>query len=150
MLDKMCTYSKLLYDITGISQKCHPISLFSFFSKCWSDFWSSACSSLWVWLKVIFGLLTIDKHLGSFEWLFERETNTFQCFAYSDGCLKDAASSAYAKTCAPYHTWAVRTAAYAGMYALPTRDQLLLKLNETGKLLLLSTVNSWLSGGELR
>lgn len=47
--------------------------------------------------------------------------------------LKDAASSAYAKTCAPYHTWAVRTAAYAGMYALPTRDQLLLKLNETGK-----------------
>lgn len=49
----------------------------------------------------------------------------------NDGCLKDAASSAYAKTCAPYHTWAVRTAVYAGMYALPTRDQLLLKLNET-------------------
>ncbi|KAH6802112.1 Glycolipid transfer protein family protein [Perilla frutescens var. frutescens] len=49
----------------------------------------------------------------------------------NDCCLKDAASSAYAKTCAPYHSWAVRTAAYAGMYALPTRDQLLLKLNET-------------------
>ncbi|KAL0446896.1 UNVERIFIED_CONTAM: ACD11protein [Sesamum latifolium] len=47
------------------------------------------------------------------------------------GCLKEAASTAYAKTCAPYHTWAVRTAVYAGMYGLPTRDQLLLKLNET-------------------
>ncbi|KAL0408849.1 UNVERIFIED_CONTAM: ACD11protein [Sesamum radiatum] len=48
-----------------------------------------------------------------------------------NGCLKEAASTAYAKTCAPYHTWAVRTAVYAGMYGLPTRDQLLLKLNET-------------------
>ncbi|KAL6566395.1 hypothetical protein OROGR_002010 [Orobanche gracilis] len=56
----------------------------------------------------------------------------FQNFLSSDGCyLKEAASTAYAKTCAPYHTWAVRTAVYAGMYALPTRDQLLLKLNET-------------------
>lgn len=40
---------------------------------------------------------------------------------------------AYAKVCAPYHTWAVRTAVSAGMCALPTRDQLLMKLNETGK-----------------
>ncbi|KAL1568454.1 ACD11 protein-like [Salvia divinorum] len=56
----------------------------------------------------------------------------FQNFLSSnDYCLKDAASTAYAKTCAPYHSWAVRTAAYAGMYALPTRDQLLVKLNET-------------------
>ncbi|XP_057810617.1 ACD11 homolog protein-like isoform X2 [Salvia miltiorrhiza] len=55
----------------------------------------------------------------------------FQNFLSSnDYYLKDAASTAYAKTCAPYHTWAVRTAAYAGMYALPTRDQLLVKLNE--------------------
>ncbi|XP_047959551.1 ACD11 homolog protein-like [Salvia hispanica] len=56
----------------------------------------------------------------------------FQNFLSSnDYCLKDAASAAYAKTCAPYHSWAVKTAAYAGMYALPTRDQLLVKLNET-------------------
>ncbi|KAL3636097.1 hypothetical protein CASFOL_020644 [Castilleja foliolosa] len=56
----------------------------------------------------------------------------FQNFLSSDDCnLKEAASTAYTKTCAPYHTWAVRTAAYAGMYALPTRDQLLLKLNES-------------------
>ncbi|XP_042019764.1 ACD11 homolog protein-like [Salvia splendens] len=58
----------------------------------------------------------------------------FQNFLSSnDYCLKDAASAAYAKTCAPYHSWAVKTAAYAGMYALPTRDQLLVKLNETEK-----------------
>lgn len=48
-----------------------------------------------------------------------------------DPSLKEAASSAYAKTCAPYHSWAVRTAASAGMYALPTREGLLIKLNET-------------------
>ncbi|XP_019066993.1 ACD11 homolog protein isoform X2 [Solanum lycopersicum] len=50
---------------------------------------------------------------------------------YSDDSLKEAASMAYAKVCAPYHTWAVRTAVSAGMCALPTRDQLLIKLNET-------------------
>jgi hypothetical protein len=44
------------------------------------------------------------------------------------------ASTAYAEVCAPYHTWAVRTAVYAGMYTLPTREQLFLKLNETGNL----------------
>ncbi|XP_060187268.1 ACD11 homolog protein isoform X2 [Lycium barbarum] len=49
-----------------------------------------------------------------------------------DDSLKEAASMAYAKVCAPYHTWAVRTAVSAGMCALPTRDQLLMKLNETG------------------
>ncbi|KAK8686780.1 hypothetical protein V6N13_125798 [Hibiscus sabdariffa] len=48
-----------------------------------------------------------------------------------DYSLKNAASAAYAQVCAPYHTWAVRTAVSAGMYTLPTRDELLLKLNET-------------------
>ncbi|XP_042032754.1 ACD11 homolog protein-like [Salvia splendens] len=56
----------------------------------------------------------------------------FQNFLNSDDpSLKEAATSAYAETCAPYHTWAVRTAASAGMYALPTREQLLVKMNET-------------------
>ncbi|KAG6398942.1 hypothetical protein SASPL_140414 [Salvia splendens] len=64
--------------------------------------------------------------------LFDNATYTYGA-AHSDYCLKDAASAAYAKTCAPYHSWAVKTAAYAGMYALPTRDQLLVKLNETEK-----------------
>ncbi|XP_021299887.1 ACD11 homolog protein [Herrania umbratica] len=45
--------------------------------------------------------------------------------------LREAASTAYAQVCAPYHTWAIRTAVSAGMYTLPTREQLLLKLNET-------------------
>ncbi|KAM0047650.1 putative glycolipid transfer protein [Helianthus debilis subsp. tardiflorus] len=47
--------------------------------------------------------------------------------------LKTAATTAYQQTCAPYHTWAVRTAASAGMCTLPTREQLLLNLNETDK-----------------
>uniref|UniRef100_A0A7N0TCS9 Glycolipid transfer protein domain-containing protein n=1 Tax=Kalanchoe fedtschenkoi TaxID=63787 RepID=A0A7N0TCS9_KALFE len=56
----------------------------------------------------------------------------FEQFLTSDDyCLKEAASTAYAEVCAPYHTWAVRTAVSAGMYALPTREQLLIKLNET-------------------
>lgn len=56
----------------------------------------------------------------------------FKNFLCSDHCsLKEAASTAYAEVCAPYHTWAVRTAVSTGMYALPTREQLLLKLNET-------------------
>lgn len=51
------------------------------------------------------------------------------------GCsLKEAASTAYAQVCAPYHTWAVRKAVFFGMYALPTREQLIVKLNETGEL----------------
>lgn len=51
----------------------------------------------------------------------------------SDYYLKGAATTAYGQVCAPYHSWAVRTAVAAGMYALPTREQLLLKLNETSK-----------------
>ncbi|KAF8378461.1 hypothetical protein HHK36_029801 [Tetracentron sinense] len=56
----------------------------------------------------------------------------FEQFLSSDECsLREAASTAYAQACAPYHTWAIRTAVFAAMYALPTREQLLLKLNET-------------------
>ncbi|KAA8532717.1 hypothetical protein F0562_032750 [Nyssa sinensis] len=58
----------------------------------------------------------------------------FENFLSADHCsLKEAASTAYAQVCAPYHTWAVRTAVSAGMCALPTREQLLVKLNETDK-----------------
>ncbi|GLT76632.1 hypothetical protein SLA2020_482820 [Shorea laevis] len=45
--------------------------------------------------------------------------------------LKDVASTAYGQVCAPYHSWALRTAVYAGMCTIPSRDQLLLRLNET-------------------
>ncbi|CAA7020567.1 unnamed protein product [Microthlaspi erraticum] len=56
----------------------------------------------------------------------------FEQFLMTDEySLKDAATTAYTQVCAPFHTWAVRTAVYAGMYTLPTRDQLLLRLDET-------------------
>ncbi|KAI6686196.1 hypothetical protein NL676_032109 [Syzygium grande] len=53
-----------------------------------------------------------------------------QFLSSHDNSLKEAATTAYSRVCAPYHSWAVRTAVYTGMYALPSRDQLLLKLNE--------------------
>ncbi|KAJ0974910.1 hypothetical protein J5N97_016875 [Dioscorea zingiberensis] len=54
-----------------------------------------------------------------------------QFLSSDDNSLREAASNAYAQTCAPYHPWAVRKAVGAGMYALPTREQLILNLNET-------------------
>ncbi|PKI61944.1 hypothetical protein CRG98_017670 [Punica granatum] len=54
-----------------------------------------------------------------------------QFLSSNDYSLKNAATTAYSRVCAPYHTWAVRTAVYAGMYTLPSREQLLLKLHET-------------------
>lgn len=47
--------------------------------------------------------------------------------------LKDPASKAYTQVFAPYHGWAIRKAVSAGMYALPTRQQLMIKLNEDGE-----------------
>lgn len=47
--------------------------------------------------------------------------------------LKDPASKAYEQVLAPYHGWAIRKAVSAGMYVLPTKEQLLKKLNEDGK-----------------
>lgn len=47
--------------------------------------------------------------------------------------LRDPASKAYAQVFAPHHGWAIRKAVAAGMYALPTKEQLLKKLNEDGK-----------------
>ncbi|KAJ6921237.1 hypothetical protein NC652_015216 [Populus alba x Populus x berolinensis] len=44
--------------------------------------------------------------------------------------LKGPASKAYAQVFAPHHGWAIRKAVAAGMYALPTKAQLLKKLNE--------------------
>ena len=56
----------------------------------------------------------------------------FEKFLMTDEySLKDAATTACTEVCAPFHTWAVRTAVYAGMYTLPTRDQLLIRLDGT-------------------
>lgn len=46
--------------------------------------------------------------------------------------LKDPASKSYAQVFAPHHGWAIRKAVALGMYALPTRSQLLTMLNEEG------------------
>ncbi|XP_042489475.1 accelerated cell death 11 [Macadamia integrifolia] len=55
----------------------------------------------------------------------------FEQIQISEGnSLKDAASVAYANVFAPHHGWAIRKAVSAGMYALPTKAQLLKKLNE--------------------
>lgn len=47
--------------------------------------------------------------------------------------LRDPASKAYEQALAPYHGWAIRKAVSVGMYVLPTKEQLLKKLNEDGK-----------------
>jgi hypothetical protein len=49
--------------------------------------------------------------------------------------LKGPASKAYEQVFAPHHGWAIRKAVAAGMYALPTKAQLLNNLNEDGECL---------------
>lgn len=57
---------------------------------------------------------------------------------FGRGTLYDAATTAYGQVCAPFHSWAIRKAVGAGMYTLPTREQLILRLNETGKQMIAS------------
>ncbi|KAF3321651.1 glycolipid transfer protein [Carex littledalei] len=55
----------------------------------------------------------------------------FEEIIKSDGnSLREAASVSYAKVFAPHHGWAIRKAVGAGMYALPSKSQLLKRLNE--------------------
>lgn len=54
------------------------------------------------------------------------------CTSFRGNSLKDPASKAYEQALAPYHGWAIRKAVSAGMYVLPTKEQLLKKLNEDG------------------
>ncbi|KAL2932233.1 Accelerated cell death 11 [Bienertia sinuspersici] len=69
-------------------------------------------------------LLRVKRGLDMVKVLFE------QIIATEGDSLKDAATNAYAQVFAPYHGWAIRKAVGAGMYALPTRPQLMGKLNE--------------------
>ncbi|KAH9618310.1 hypothetical protein KSS87_000827 [Heliosperma pusillum] len=69
-------------------------------------------------------LLRVKRGLDMVKVLFEHIIIT------EGDSLKDAASNAYSKVFAPYHGWAIRKAVAAGMYALPTKSQLLKKLNE--------------------
>ncbi|KAL6909488.1 hypothetical protein ACP4OV_001769 [Aristida adscensionis] len=63
--------------------------------------------------------------LGLIKVLFEQFLST------EGGSLYDAATTAYGQVCAPFHSWAIRKAVGAGMYTLPTREQLIVRLNET-------------------
>ncbi|XP_007041139.2 PREDICTED: accelerated cell death 11 [Theobroma cacao] len=69
-------------------------------------------------------LLRVKRGLDMVRVLFE------QILVTEGNSLKDPASRAYAQVFAPHHGWAIRKAVAAGMYALPTRAQLLKKLNE--------------------
>ncbi|XP_022762691.1 accelerated cell death 11 [Durio zibethinus] len=69
-------------------------------------------------------LLRVKRGLDMVRVLFE------QILATEGNSLKGPASKAYAQVFAPHHGWAIRKAVAAGMYALPTRAQLLKKLNE--------------------
>ncbi|XP_008794458.2 accelerated cell death 11 [Phoenix dactylifera] len=69
-------------------------------------------------------LLRVKRGLDMVKVLFE------QILASEGNSLKNPASVAYAEVFAPHHGWAIRKAVAAGMYALPTKAQLLKKLNE--------------------
>lgn len=69
-------------------------------------------------------LLRVKRGLDLTKVLFE------QLLASEGNSLKDAASNAYAQVFCPYHGWALRKAVAAGMFALPTRVELMKKLNE--------------------
>ncbi|XP_073046779.1 accelerated cell death 11 [Primulina eburnea] len=69
-------------------------------------------------------LLRVKRGIDMVKVLFE------QIIVTEGNSLKDPASKAYAQVFAPYHGWMIRKAVAAGMYALPTKVQLLKKLNE--------------------
>ncbi|KAL4627102.1 hypothetical protein ACB094_05G135500 [Castanea mollissima] len=69
-------------------------------------------------------LLRVKRGIDMIKVLFE------QMLVTGGNSLKDPASKAYAQVFAPHHGWAIRKAVAAGMYALPTKAQLLQKLNE--------------------
>uniref|UniRef100_A0A0E0KJV0 Glycolipid transfer protein domain-containing protein n=1 Tax=Oryza punctata TaxID=4537 RepID=A0A0E0KJV0_ORYPU len=69
-------------------------------------------------------LLRVKRGIDMVKILFE------QILVTEGNSLRDAASKAYAQVFAPHHGWAIRKAVAAGMYALPSKSQLLKKLNE--------------------
>ncbi|KAM7524838.1 hypothetical protein LguiA_014740 [Lonicera macranthoides] len=69
-------------------------------------------------------LLRVKRGLDMVRVLFE------QIIVTEGNSLKNPASKAYAQVFAPHHGWAIRKAVAAGMYALPTKAQLLKQLKE--------------------
>ncbi|GJZ83879.1 accelerated cell death 11 protein [Tanacetum coccineum] len=73
-------------------------------------------------------LLRVKRGLDMVRVLFDQILSSESCVR--DNSLKNPASKAYGQVFSPYHGWAIRKAVAAGMYALPTKAQLLQKLNE--------------------
>lgn len=69
-------------------------------------------------------LLRVKRGLDMVKVLFE------QIIVTEGNSLNNAACKAYAEVFAPHHSWTIRQAVNLGMYALPTKAQLLNKLNE--------------------
>ncbi|KAL6198477.1 hypothetical protein ACLB2K_028266 [Fragaria x ananassa] len=69
-------------------------------------------------------LLRVKRGIDMVKVLFEKIIVT------KGNSLKDPASKAYQQVFAPHHGWVIRKAVGVGMYALPTKEQLLNKLNE--------------------
>lgn len=69
-------------------------------------------------------LLRVKRGLDMVKVLFE------QILATNGNSLRDPASIAYAQVLSQHHGWAIRKAVAAGMYVLPTKAQLLIKLHE--------------------
>ncbi|TVU44718.1 hypothetical protein EJB05_04169 [Eragrostis curvula] len=72
-------------------------------------------------------MLRVKRGIDMVKVLFE------QILVTEGNSLRDAASVAYAQVFAPHHDRAIRMAVAAGMYALPSKSQLLKKLNEDGE-----------------
>ncbi|MCO5609289.1 hypothetical protein L7F22_063515 [Adiantum nelumboides] len=69
-------------------------------------------------------LLRVKRGLDMVRVLFQGILNA------NDESLRDCASQAYTQVFAPHHSFPIRAAVNAGLYALPTRSQLMNKLNE--------------------
>ncbi|KAB1200968.1 Pleckstrin homology domain-containing family A member 8 [Morella rubra] len=69
-------------------------------------------------------LLRLTRGLDMIRVFFE------QLLATEGNSIRDPAFKAYTQVFAPHHGWAVRKVVAAGTYALPTRAQMLKKLNE--------------------
>ncbi|CAH9141199.1 unnamed protein product [Cuscuta epithymum] len=69
-------------------------------------------------------LLRVKRGIDMVKVLFD------QIMASGENSLKGPASTAYAQVFAPHHGRVIKLAVAAGMYALPTKDELLKKLNE--------------------
>ncbi|KAI5071057.1 hypothetical protein GOP47_0013308 [Adiantum capillus-veneris] len=69
-------------------------------------------------------LLRVKRGLDMVRVLFQGILNS------NEESLRDCASQAYAEVFAPHHSFPIRAAVTAGFYALPTRSQLMNKLNE--------------------